>query len=178
MLLDLGRVWKQLDRTEEAAAALLAASRGAEPRVAEQARELLPDRYPYVYEFEKALALDPSNVELRREFAYLQLQMEHRNDAETQFAGIVERAPGDLSSVAQLGLLKLSQGDGPGAMALLNRVLSGSDDELADRVRTALRLPETLQRTRRARPPWSPIKPRNWRSRVSKKATSRTRCAT
>ncbi len=145
LLLDLGRVWKQLDRAEEAAAALLAASRGAEPRVAEQARELLPDRYPYVYEFEKALALDPSNVELRREFAYLQLQMEHRSDAETQFAGIVERAPGDLSSVAQLGLLKLSQGDGPGAMALLNRVLSGSDEELADRVRTALRLPETLR---------------------------------
>ena len=145
LLLDLGRVWKQLDRSEEAAAALLAASRGAEPRVAEQARELLPDRYPYVYEFEKALALDPSNVELRREFAYLQLQMEHRSDAETQFAGIVERAPADLSSVAQLGLLKLSQGDGPGAMALLNRVLSGSDEELADRVRAALRLPETLR---------------------------------
>jgi Flp pilus assembly protein TadD len=145
LLLDLGRVWKQLDRTEEAAAALLAASRGAEPRLAEQARELLPDRYPYVYEFEKALALDPSNVELRREFAYLQLQMEHRSDAETQFAGIVERAPGDLSSAAQLGLLKLSQGDGPSAMALLNRVLSGSDEELAERVRTALRLPETLR---------------------------------
>ena len=59
LLLDLGRVWKQLDRAEEAGAALLAASRGAEPRVAEQARELLPERYPYVYEFEKALALDP-----------------------------------------------------------------------------------------------------------------------
>jgi Tfp pilus assembly protein PilF len=149
LLLDLGRVWKQLDRSEEAAAALLAASRGAEPRVAEQARELLPARYPYVYEFEKALALDPTNVELRREFAYLQLQMEHRSDAETQFAGIVERAPSDMSSVAQLGLLKLSQGDSPGAMALLNRALSGSDPELADRVRTALRLPETLRARRR-----------------------------
>ena len=145
LLLDLGRVWKQLDRTEEASAALLAASRGAEPRVAEQARELLPLRYPYVYEFEKALALDPTNVELRREFAYLQLQMEHRSDAETQFAGIVARSPNDLSSVAQLGLLKLSQGDAPGAMTLLNRVLSGSDEELADRVRTALHLPETLR---------------------------------
>ncbi|MDP8988908.1 MAG: tetratricopeptide repeat protein [Acidobacteriota bacterium] len=145
LLLDLGRVWKQLDRAEEAGAALLAASRGAEPRVAEQARELLPDRYPYVYEFEKALALDPANVELRREFAYLQLQMEHRNDAASQFAGIVERAPADLSSVAQLGLLKLSQGEGTGAMALLNRVLSGGDEELAERVRTALHLPETLR---------------------------------
>jgi len=145
LLLDLGRVWKQLDRAEEASAALLAASRGAEPRVAEQARELLPERYPYVYEFEKALALDPSNVELRREFAYLQLQMERHSDAETQFAGIVERAPGDLPSVAQLGLLRLSQGHGAGAMALLNRVLESGDEELAERVRSALRLPETLR---------------------------------
>ena len=42
-------------------------SRGAEPRVAEQARELLNPRYPYVYEFEAALALDPGNADLRRE---------------------------------------------------------------------------------------------------------------
>src|SRR6202043_2414468 len=82
LLLDLGRVWKQLDRAEDAGAALLAASRGAEARIAEQARELLPVRYPYVYEFERALALDPSNVPLRREFAYLQLQMERTVDAE------------------------------------------------------------------------------------------------
>ncbi len=58
-MLDLGRVWKTLGRTEDADFILLAASRGGPPRVAEQARELLPDRYPYVYEFEKALELDP-----------------------------------------------------------------------------------------------------------------------
>src|SRR5580698_2229161 len=67
LLLDLGRVFTQMSRIDEANAALLAASRGAEPRVAEEARELLPKRYPYVYEFQRALALDPSNVELRRE---------------------------------------------------------------------------------------------------------------
>ena len=38
LLLDLGRVWKEQNRLEEAQAALLAASRGTEPRVAEQAR--------------------------------------------------------------------------------------------------------------------------------------------
>ena len=43
-------------RVEEAHAALLAASRGGEPRAAEAARELLPNRYPYVYEFRKAIA--------------------------------------------------------------------------------------------------------------------------
>jgi len=146
LLLDLGRVWKQLDRAEEAGAALLAASRGAEPRIAEQARELLPVRYPYVYEFEKALVLDPANVQLRREFAFLQLKMEQQADAEEQFEGVVERSPDDLVSVAQLGLLKMARGDSAGAMALLNRVLLAGDQELAERVRSALRLPQTFQK--------------------------------
>ena len=53
LMLDLGRVWKLLGRDEEASYVLLAASRGGQPRVAEKARELLPARYPYVYEFEK-----------------------------------------------------------------------------------------------------------------------------
>jgi len=44
VLLDLGRVWKALNRIEEAHAALLAASRGGEARAAEAARELLPAR--------------------------------------------------------------------------------------------------------------------------------------
>jgi Tfp pilus assembly protein PilF len=152
LLLDLGRVWKQLDRAEEAGAALLAASRGAEPRIAEQARELLPARYPYVYEFEKALALDPANVELRRELAFLQLKMEQQADAEKQFEGVVERSPEDLVSVAQLGLLKMARGDSAGAMVLLNRVLLAGDQELAERVRSALRLPQTFQ-IRAAEPP-------------------------
>ena len=90
LLLDLGRIWQQQGRVtpskiEDAHAALLAASRGAEPRVAEQARELLPERYPYVYEFENALKLDPSNDALRRELAYLHLQMGNRAAAEQQF---------------------------------------------------------------------------------------------
>jgi Tfp pilus assembly protein PilF len=48
VLVDLGRVWKQQGRSGQANAALLAASRGGEPRAAETARELLPQRYPYV----------------------------------------------------------------------------------------------------------------------------------
>ncbi len=75
LMLDLGRVWKALGRVEQANSMLLAASRGGQPRVAEQARELLPTRYPYVYEFEQALAVDPKNFELRREFSYLLLEM-------------------------------------------------------------------------------------------------------
>ena len=39
----------------------------------------------------------------------------------------------------------MARGDETGAMALLNRVLQGSDEELADRVRSALRLPQLLR---------------------------------
>ena len=89
LLVDLGRIWTEQGRTtpskiEDAHAALLAASRGGEPRVAEQARDLLPSRYPYVYEFENALALDPSNDALRRELAYLHLEMGNKAAAERQ----------------------------------------------------------------------------------------------
>jgi Tfp pilus assembly protein PilF len=146
LLLDLGRVWKALDRSEDAMAAEIAASRGGEPMTAEQARELLPSRYPYVYEFQNALKLDPANADLRRELAYLRLQMGDRAEAETEFARVVEQSPEDLLSVAQLGFLELSRGDTERAMPLLNKILAAGDDDLADRVREALHLPRTLRR--------------------------------
>ncbi len=145
LMLDLGRVWKELGRTEDANYVLLAASRGAQPRVAEKARELLPARYPYVYEFEKALELDPKNFELRREYAYLLLQMGKSDDAERQFQILHQAAPADLLTSAQLGFLRLNRHDYASAQPLLDQVLKGGDDELADRVRTALKLPQTLR---------------------------------
>ncbi len=89
LLIDLARVWQQQgpsipSKIEDARAALLAASRATEPRIAEQARELLPSRYPYVYEFEKALALDPTNDALRRELAYLHLAMGNKSAGQQQ----------------------------------------------------------------------------------------------
>ncbi len=144
LLLDLGRTWKALGRVEDANAALLAASRGTEPRVAEQARELLPARYPYVYEFEKALDLDPTNTELRRELAYLHLAMGQNGQAEQQFARAVETSPQDLVSTAQLGLLRFQEGDGPSSLPLLQTVLASGDAALADRVREALQRPQKL----------------------------------
>jgi Flp pilus assembly protein TadD len=146
LLLDLGRVWKALGRSEDAMGALLAAARGAQPRVAEKARELLPTRYPYVYEFRAALALDPANLELRRELAYLYLEMGKKSDAEEQFTILNQGAPDDLLSAAQLGFLRLGRNDMAGARPLLERVLKGDDEELADRVRTALKMPQTLRR--------------------------------
>lgn len=109
LLLDLGRVWKAAGRAEDAMAALLAASRGAEPRTAELARELLPARYPYVYEFHHALELDPSNITLRRELAYLHLEMGDRADAEREFEIIAKTAPADQDAAAQLKQLRSQQ---------------------------------------------------------------------
>ena len=145
LLLDLGRVWKAQGRNEDAMAALLAASRSVEPRVAEDARELLPPRYPYVYEFQKALELDPSNAELRRELGFLDLEMKNQDDAEQELARVVKESPKDLTAAAQLGLLMLARGDSMDAMPLLQRVLDGGDRELADRVRSALHIPDTLR---------------------------------
>ena len=151
VLLDLGRVLKSLNRLDEANAALLAASRGGEPRAAETARELLPARYPYVYEFRKAIDLDPANVELRRELAYLLLRMNHKDEAEREFKIITDRAPDDLLSAAQLGFLYLARNDRAHAMPLLERVMNGKDIELANRVRAALQLPQTPDDASRSR---------------------------
>jgi Flp pilus assembly protein TadD len=146
LMLELGRVWKILGRNEQAGFVLLAASRGGQPRVAEKARELLPARYPYLYEFEKALVIDPKNFELRREFSYLLLQMDKKEEAERQFQTLNQTAPDDLLSAAQLGFLRLNRKDYTGAQPLLDQVLKGSDEELADRVRVALKLPQTLRK--------------------------------
>jgi Flp pilus assembly protein TadD len=145
LLLDLGRVWKLEGRNEEANYVLLAASRGEPARVAEKARELLPSRYPYVYEFEKALDLDPNNFELRREFAYLLLEMGKKEEAEQQFQKLNQISPDDLLSAAQLGFLRLNRGDYTAAQPLLEQVLKGGDEDLADRVRVALKLPQTMR---------------------------------
>ncbi|MCX6623651.1 MAG: tetratricopeptide repeat protein [Acidobacteria bacterium] len=146
LLLDVGRTWKTLGKNDQAHAALLAASRSPEGIVAEAARELLPARYPYVYEFRAALSLDPDNLELHRELAYLLLEMKQSPEAEKEFALLVERTPDDLLSIAQLGFLLLARKDTAGAMPLLQKVLEGKDEELADRVRSALKLPQTLKR--------------------------------
>jgi tetratricopeptide (TPR) repeat protein len=152
VLVDLGRVWKAMNRTEDATAALLAASRGGEARAAEMARELLPDRYPFVPEFQAALKLDPGNVELRRELAYLLLRMDRQPAAEEQFRVLVEEAPDDLLAATQLGFLLYARGEEVPAQPLFDRVLAGSDDELANRVRAVLRLPQVLHPRAEAQP--------------------------
>ncbi|MEP6537022.1 MAG: tetratricopeptide repeat protein [Bryobacteraceae bacterium] len=141
LLLDLARVWKLQSHTEDATAALLAASRGGEPRVAETAREQLPPRYPYVYEFKKALLIDPKNIELRRELGYLHLAMNNKVEAIVEFQNVTAVAPDDLLSAAQLGFLLLSTSDRKSAIPLLEKALGSKDKEITDRVRKALSVP-------------------------------------
>ncbi len=151
VLVDLGRVWKAQGRVDEANAALLAASRGGEARAAEMARELLPERYPYVAEFRRALEVDAGNAELRRELAYLLLKMGRQPEAEVEFERLTETVPEDLLSATQLAFLLYGRGEVAAAQPLFDRVLAGSDEELANRVRAVLRIPQ-LQTRREAQP--------------------------
>jgi Tfp pilus assembly protein PilF len=150
VLLELARVEKTRGNQEGFMAALLAASRGGEPRAAELAREQLPERYPYVYEFRNALELDPANGTLHRELAFLLLSMserepEKRQEAEQEFRTIVARTPDDYLAVAQLGLLYLADNQTDAAMPLLREVLAHGDAVTANRVRTALKMPLVLE---------------------------------
>lgn len=106
LLLHLARVWRQMQRGEEAQAALLAASRSSDARTAEQALELYGTRYPYPYEFLSALKLDPQNVNLRRELAYLYLAMNDKPSAVEQFELILSMNPKDWPAREQLNALQ------------------------------------------------------------------------
>ncbi|HCC57049.1 MAG TPA: hypothetical protein DEQ47_07235 [Solibacterales bacterium] len=149
VLIDLGRVYQSRGLPAQAHAAWLAASRGGEPRAAEMARRLLPARYPFVYEFRRALLLDPANAALHRELAYLLMRMAETGevshaDAEREFRDITTQDPADVQAAAQLGLLYWGRDEKELARPLLDRVLQGADDDLANRVRTAMHLPVKL----------------------------------
>lgn len=139
-LVDLGRVWKAMNRPEQATSALLAASRGGDARTTEASRELLPARYPFVHEFRAALELDSRNVELRRELGYLLLEMGRGPEAEKEFRILTEPPFHDQLSAAQLGLLLRDRGEREAARVLLNQALDGQDQSLANRVRAVLGL--------------------------------------
>ncbi len=144
LLVALGRVLQAQGEADEAFLVLLAASRGSPPRAAEEARELLPLRYPFVDEFRRAIRFDPGNVELRRELAYLLLEMKRGDEAEAEFRAIIELSPDDYLSAAQLGLLLLDRGDRASAVPLLERALKSDDEGLVKTVRAVLGLPPDL----------------------------------
>ncbi|MGC2656724.1 MAG: tetratricopeptide repeat protein [Bryobacteraceae bacterium] len=115
-LLDLARVWRQLNRLEDARAAGVAASRSIDARTAERALDQEPARYPYPYEFVNAIRLDPKNVALRRELAYLYLAMNRQPEAIEQFRQIAAIDPKDPQISSQLAAI-LGFKSRPGAPA-------------------------------------------------------------
>lgn len=122
LMLDLARVQRARGDARQAFALLLAASYSSSSRVAESARELLPDRYPYVYEFVDALEQDPQNTALRREYAYLLLELGRTGDAIAEFRQILRTDPGDELSARQLHLLTTP----PDALTMAQRSLEKS----------------------------------------------------
>jgi tetratricopeptide (TPR) repeat protein len=106
LLLHLARVWQQLNRLDEARAALLAASRCKESRTAELALDELGPRYPYPYEFLNAIKLDPQSIGLRRELGFLYLAMHKEREATEQFQAALAIEPADRLSREQLDALQ------------------------------------------------------------------------
>src|SRR6185503_11649669 len=98
ILLDLARTRDASADEEAARGAWLLASRSADVRIAETAKDHLPDRFPYAAEFRRALDLDPKNTRLRRDLAYLLLQVNMRDEAVREFETIVAQDPNDLLS--------------------------------------------------------------------------------
>lgn len=150
VLLDLARVELARSNPEGANAALLAASRGGEMRAAELAKERLPERYPYVYEFRNALVIDPKNAELHRELAYLLLSMSEKGQtpsetARKEFEEILDQTPDDYLAAAQLGLLYFQDKDTARATPLFDLVLKKAPPAVANKVRMALNQPTVLE---------------------------------
>ncbi len=105
LLLILARVWSQIERAEDAHAALLAASRATDSRTAELALEQMGTRYPYPYEFVNAIRIDPENMTLRRELGYLYLAMDDKSKAIQQFEEVLKINPKDRVAHEQLDAL-------------------------------------------------------------------------
>ena len=138
LLLKLGRARFAAGDLDGANGAWLLASRSKETRIAETARDLLPGRFPYANEFRAALALDPTHIGLRKELAYLLLQVGQGEQATGEFAEVVERDPDDLQAAAQLAFLYLEAGQFEQAVVLLERARTSGDPELAGQVAKSL----------------------------------------
>ncbi len=130
---------------EGATGAWLLASRSKETRIAETAREHLPKRYPWAAEFRRALELNPRDTELRRDLAYLQLEVGNTEEARKEFEIIVQQNPNDLLSAAQLAFLYLDRNHPAEAVSLLERARQSADKEVSRRAGEALRRTQEVE---------------------------------
>ncbi|MCU0228510.1 MAG: tetratricopeptide repeat protein, partial [Bryobacterales bacterium] len=134
LLLDLQGAALTAGDLEKARAAALAASRSASAYVAEQARALLPARYPYLYEFQNALALDAGNTTLRREMGFFLLSLNRREEASAAFQQVIADAPRDPLANAQFGFLLWEDGKRAEALPRLRVAQAEGDATLRSRV--------------------------------------------
>jgi tetratricopeptide (TPR) repeat protein len=130
---------------EGAAGAWLLASRSKEIRIAEGAKEHLPKRYPWASEFRRALELNPRDTELRRDLAYLQLQVGNAEEARKEFEIIVQQNPNDLLSAAQLAYLYLDRNHPAEAASLLERARKSTDKDVSRRAEETLRQTQEVE---------------------------------
>jgi tetratricopeptide (TPR) repeat protein len=125
--------------SEGAIGAWLLASRSVDVRIAETAKDRLPGRFPYAAEFRRALDLDPANSRLRRDLAYLLLQVNLREEALREFERVVADDPGDLLAAAQLADFLLARNNPAEAVRLLERAVQSPDETVAGRAGERLR---------------------------------------
>jgi hypothetical protein len=118
-----------MDQDDVANAALVAAWRGGTPRVSEQARDLLPARYPFLAEFQKALALDPTNLQLQRDVAF---QKGEPAPVQTAAAPVLQARPEEgrpVEDAKTLGLRSLQKGFLPDALKYLQLAHEGDPQD-------------------------------------------------
>lgn len=138
ILLGLGRARYAAGDPEGAVGAWLIASRSNESRTSVLAREKLPARFPYASEFRRALELDPEDTLLRRDLAYLLLEIGWTVEARIEFEVICRKNPNDLLAAAQLAFLYLEEDRADSAVSLLNEARKSSDPRVARKAQQAL----------------------------------------
>jgi len=148
ILLSLGRVRLEAGDVEGAHGAWLLASRSAEVRIAESARGVMPARYPYANEFRRALELRPGDGGLRKDLAYLLLEVGETDAAVEEFERTTEAAPNDMQAAAQLAYLYLELDREEDAFGLLERARESEDPDVVLRAEQAL----TAVRSKKAAP--------------------------
>ena len=138
VLLKLARARLAAGDSEGARGAWLLAAQSTETRIAEAAKTLLPSRFPWASEFRAALALDPDHAVLRRELAYLLLEVGEPEPAMAEFETLLAAHPNDYQAAAQLAFLYQEAGDAERAAALLAQAQESRDPNVAEQARVQL----------------------------------------
>jgi tetratricopeptide (TPR) repeat protein len=98
----------------------------------------MPSRFPWASEFRAALLLDPQQATLRRELAYLLLEVGQRDQAIAEFETLLAAHPNDYQAAAQLAFLYQEAGQVERAAVLLEQAQESGDPAVAQPARMQL----------------------------------------